>query len=541
MKHFRNLYFLFFSLLIGCKTEEPQNPPSVVTNIASEVQLKSAKLTGEVLDEGFSAASERGFVYSDKNPNPSVSDNKISSGYGKGIFESTISNLTPNTLYYFKSFATNTKGTSYGLTQNFTTADYRLPTIETELAKNISYTSFELIGNIKDEGGGSVSESGFVLSKNPSPTISDMKFPVSKGKTTIALVVISLNANTRYYFRTYAINEKGIAYGNEQIATTLDVKSPTISTGSISELTNISCRASGNLIEDGGSQIIEMGFCVSENLNPTISDLVYKSPIQNGEYTQLISNLKVNTNYYLKSYAKNIKGITYGNQVQFQTKNDTQLGLSSLNENLNLYLPFNGNSNDISSYAAKGTVLGASLTSDRNGNLNSAYSFDGLNSQIYFANKTQFNFGTETNFSISLWINLDTWSGKGFEGILTKGSGILMYQLGRYGNRVSAEYGNPALMWFSSLETPNNLSLNKWYSMIMTVNRQTNLIKLFIDGVLVKSYFDERVSTQNITSSDPLRIGTERNSNNYFHGKLDDIGIWSKELSLAEIKYLSTN
>ena len=42
--------------------------------------------------------------------------------------------------------------------------------------------------------------------------------------------------------------------------------------------------------------------------------------------------------------------------------------------------PFNGNANDESGNGNNGTVNGASLTTDRNGSLNSAYSFNGVSS-----------------------------------------------------------------------------------------------------------------------------------------------------------------
>jgi hypothetical protein len=44
--------------------------------------------------------------------------------------------------------------------------------------------------------------------------------------------------------------------------------------------------------------------------------------------------------------------------------------------------PFNGNANDESGNGNHGTVNGATLTEDRFGNLNSAYSFDGISNYI---------------------------------------------------------------------------------------------------------------------------------------------------------------
>jgi len=133
-----NLLVLLFSCT---KTEEPQTPPIVKTVAATNIALSKATIGGEVVNEGFSAATDRGIVVSETNPKPSVSDTKYSSGYGKGSFSKDLDNLKVNTKYYYSAFATNTKGTSYGETLNFTTADYKLATNAIEAPKNITYTT----------------------------------------------------------------------------------------------------------------------------------------------------------------------------------------------------------------------------------------------------------------------------------------------------------------------------------------------------------------------------------------------------------------
>ncbi len=216
------LYLALILVSIGCKTEELQNPPTAVTKIASDITLKNATLNGEITDEGYSATSERGFVISDKNSNPSASDTKLQSGYGKGIFSIVLDKLSVNTTYYFKAYATNTKGMSYGELQSFTTGDYNLASLNTDVPKNITLNSVELAGNVTNEGGGSVIERGFCIGLNPNPTTTDNKYSVTtKGLGSFTLVVVNLKENTKYYARSFAINEKGIVYGIEQNFTTL--------------------------------------------------------------------------------------------------------------------------------------------------------------------------------------------------------------------------------------------------------------------------------------------------------------------------------
>ncbi len=212
--------------VISCKIEEPQNPPTVITRVASDVGLKNATLNGEVTDEGFSAASERGFVYSEKNTNPSVSDSKVQSGYGKGIYSFILEKLTVNTKYYFKAYATNTKGTSYGDLQSFTTSDYSLASLNTDSPKNLTYLSVLVTGKLINDGGLKISDIGFCLSLNPSPTVADTKInSLDLNNGLFSSQIINLKESTKYYVRSFATNGKGTSYGNEISFVTLSKNS----------------------------------------------------------------------------------------------------------------------------------------------------------------------------------------------------------------------------------------------------------------------------------------------------------------------------
>jgi uncharacterized protein (TIGR02145 family) len=137
------------------------------------------------------------------------------------------------TIYNVRAYAINEKGISYGNTQIFTTADYKLSTATTDSPKNIGYSTVEIVGSVTDEGGGTVSESGFVYSLITLPTINDNKVPLSKGKGVLNLWINKLKSSTKYFVRSYAINEKGTAYGNEQSFTTLNVTTVTSKTGRV--------------------------------------------------------------------------------------------------------------------------------------------------------------------------------------------------------------------------------------------------------------------------------------------------------------------
>lgn len=122
----KNLFFPILFILLGCKAEETtplviEKTPTVLVKDVSNITNRTITLNGEVTDEGFSAATERGFVYSLNNTNPSVSDSKVSSGYGKGAYSATLDKLPVNAKIYYRAFSTNSKGTSYSDTKTFNT------------------------------------------------------------------------------------------------------------------------------------------------------------------------------------------------------------------------------------------------------------------------------------------------------------------------------------------------------------------------------------------------------------------------------------
>ena len=68
------------------------------------------------------------------------------------------------------------------------------------------------------------------------------------------------------------------------------------------------------------------------------------------------------------------------------------------------YWPFNGNANDESGTGNNGTVNGATLTTDRFGNANSAYNFNGSSEFIEVTHNSSLTFTTGVSFSF--WLNI---------------------------------------------------------------------------------------------------------------------------------------
>ncbi len=99
----------------------PASAPTVTTTAASNETDTGADSGGNVTNDGGASVTARGVVYS-TSANPTTGDSYTTDGTGTGAFSSTISGLSASTTYYYRAYATNGVGTSYGSESSFTTA-----------------------------------------------------------------------------------------------------------------------------------------------------------------------------------------------------------------------------------------------------------------------------------------------------------------------------------------------------------------------------------------------------------------------------------
>ncbi|MGV3641208.1 MAG: HYR domain-containing protein [Adhaeribacter sp.] len=87
--------------------------PTLGTLAPSQVSATSALAGGQVLTDGGAPVTARGLCWSTSS-NPTIAGSKTLDGTGLGAFTSALQQLAPNTTYYLRSYATNSKGTAYG-------------------------------------------------------------------------------------------------------------------------------------------------------------------------------------------------------------------------------------------------------------------------------------------------------------------------------------------------------------------------------------------------------------------------------------------
>jgi len=290
--------------------------PSIKTINIDAISSNSCAVSVELVSDGGAEINELGVCYS-LNSNPSVNDNIILSDITNGQFNINIDELKPYTKYYVKAFAKNEKGISYGEELNFETLK-GIPEVETTNINTITSNSFNAFGEVISDGGDNILQKGFCYSLDDSPTKDDNIIISDSNSTEFNATIEGLSPGTTYYIAAFAENSKGVSYGTT-LTTTTDSTKPSVKTNDIKEITSNSGTISVELLSNGGAEILEIGVCYSLNSNPNVNDSVVFSEINSGEFNVNIEGLEPNMQYYVKAFAKNEKGLTYGEELNFVT------------------------------------------------------------------------------------------------------------------------------------------------------------------------------------------------------------------------------
>jgi uncharacterized protein (TIGR02145 family) len=292
--------------------------PTVTTAPVTDITQTTATSGGTVYSDGGAPVTARGVCWS-TSPNPTTGDNHTTDGTGTGTFVSYLTNLSPNTTYYVRAYATNSVGTAYGNQEVFTTLQtVTLPTVTTDPATSITQTTATCGGNVTSAGGGTVTARGVCWATTPSPTLSNSYTVNGTGTGTFVSYLTGLTPCTLYYVRAYATNVAGTGYGNELTFTTL-CNLPTVTTTDASGITATTATTGGNVTSDGGSPVTARGVCYNTAPNPTLLNSYTTNGTGLGIFTSNLTGLTPSTLYYVRAYATNANGTVYGNEISFPT------------------------------------------------------------------------------------------------------------------------------------------------------------------------------------------------------------------------------
>ena len=200
--------------------------------------------------------------------------------------------------------------------------DFSLPTLSTHEIKdfNIQNSSITVVASIYEAGVPEYIERGFVYSTSSKPKIeSDSKFVVSGTGIGEFQTDIRVETSKMYYIRSYAINKKGISYGNE-IIFDINEMLPKVETMVVEVRNESDILLEGNIQKMGIPKYKECGFLYAKKENITIEDSevekVIASRVEGSTFNAEISIELGNDIWYVKAYAINDVGIVYGDALR---------------------------------------------------------------------------------------------------------------------------------------------------------------------------------------------------------------------------------
>jgi hypothetical protein len=157
-----------------------------------------------VLNEGFCWSA---------TPNPTLLNNVVT---GTNL----VTGLTANTTYYVRAFLTYSGGTIYGNQLSFTTGAPTLPVVSTNFGTIIFGGNIQCGGNVANNSGAPITNRGIFYATVPGVSNINANIAAGSGTGSFTVQIPNPVIGQTYYWKAYAVNSAGIAYGQEESMTT---------------------------------------------------------------------------------------------------------------------------------------------------------------------------------------------------------------------------------------------------------------------------------------------------------------------------------
>lgn len=289
----------------GFKTLEKGLPLiSEISTKADNPVVFSARVKDDGVADGLKHLKRKGICWNMEG-DPTVSTDQVVASDGDAAgFEVAIPNLQEHTVYYLRAFAENDNSDlSYG------------PELKIEMGKTLPQIGEVTVVNpinkqfastIIDEGGSTLISKGFCWNQKGKPTIDDQKLIAGDSFT---VTIENLEADSTYYIRAFAENAYGIVY-SEQISIRI-ASAPKL--GEIERINPETNTFRSVVTDDGGSEVLEYGFCWNQTGNPMMTD----NPVAgDANFTASFGDLPPGV-YYVRAYAVNKAGVGYSREFLF--------------------------------------------------------------------------------------------------------------------------------------------------------------------------------------------------------------------------------
>ena len=291
-----------------------------------DLTASSMKVSATITDKrGFDILG-RGFCWSAETAEPSVNGNKIEVKETTDTFSALIEGLKPEQRYYIRAYALNEKGIGYSNTIECTTPVKQTVSLSVPDYSDLDVSSVHIKSIITAAADFSIIEKGACFSKTvTSPTINDTSAKDESEGNAVDFTITGLEEGATYYISAYARTRDGVSYSTRITVKTQQTFKPTLGNLQEVQVNDDNAIIKASVTDNGGLTITEKGFCWStSNSEPTLDNDFVASPSTGNDFEAVLTKLKYNTEYYVRAYAINPKGVGYSSAfIKIKTGSST--------------------------------------------------------------------------------------------------------------------------------------------------------------------------------------------------------------------------
>jgi hypothetical protein len=319
---------------------------SVVTLDTVNTYASKATVEGRINKAGEGEPAICGIYYSTaENLERKDSVETVAPDNNSKIYSCELLRLTPDTEYYYQAYVRNNYGLSVGDIKSFKTKNGK-PLLSSVKATT-GYTDATLSSTAGDGGDLTVTiiERGFCLREQTADPSTDSMIPSGAGTGYFEKRIEGLKAERKYIVKAYAISAVSdidlelTEYSKDTIISTRQDK-PTVVTDEVADnaVSNGNADITGTILDEGMDAVLEAGICWSPtNPEPDYTDDSYElSSVNERKLTVRLTGLRGGVTYYVRAFARNGQGISYGEARKFTTPSIFSDNLSKFEGNVPL-------------------------------------------------------------------------------------------------------------------------------------------------------------------------------------------------------------
>ena len=308
--------------ILGFQVEVGDPTPTVTTQAVTSIDKTTATANGNVTDLGEEASVEAGHQFRVKNES-AWTNTATQSLSATGAYTTSLTGLDPDTEYEVRSRITWDAGAeeAFGDVVEFTTDPLDAPTVTTQAATSVGSGGATLNGNVTSKGDFDPVDARFQYRETGSGTWLETSLATDAATGAYTFGLTGLTPETTYEFRAkveYDTDQE--VFGDTLEFTTLAGNTaPSVTTNAMTEVRATYATANGDVTSDGGETVTERGFVWATTTSPDVTDNKVEVAGTTGEYSVKLTALPPETLIYLRTYAINSEGTSYGNEVSFTT------------------------------------------------------------------------------------------------------------------------------------------------------------------------------------------------------------------------------